>query len=103
MNRRAVSSAIAQKDSRHRDFYLGRIVNVGRLPKRNGYTHTEWGPPSVNRRAISAIRAFLTGTSDHFQNNWAVKMCLTDCCMTIDTGTSRRSGAKVASAVKTDQ
>ena len=41
MNRRAVSSAIGQKDSRYRDFYLGRIVNVNRLPERNRYRHTE--------------------------------------------------------------
>ena len=41
MNRRAVSSAIAQKDCRYRDFYVGRNMNVNRLPERNRYTHTE--------------------------------------------------------------
>jgi hypothetical protein len=41
VNRRAVSSATRQKDSRYRDFYSGRIVNVNRLPEQNRYTHTE--------------------------------------------------------------
>jgi hypothetical protein len=93
VDRRAVSSATGQKDSRYRDFYSGHIVNVNRLPERNRYMHTEWSPPGVNRRAVSFYALHNRQSFDRLRQRKPDELCRATAVVTDFDHPGRQSGA----------